>query len=361
MVTGLIVVLGGGGSDEPGDGGPPAPSAGAALGNGELAGSRLIAGWDGLAPPAGLRELIANGSVAGLILFADNVESRSTIRRRLAQLQEIERPEALSEPLLVMVDQEGGPVRRLSGPPQASAQQMGERGADFARTQGEETALSLLGVGVGVDLAPVLDVAVPGGAIDREGRAFGRTAEQVTEAGVDGFAAGIAGGGAVATAKHFPGLGSAGQNTDLSAETIDRSLRRLREVDEAPFAAFVEAGGELVMISLATYPALAARPAAFSSKVVEGELRERLGFSGVTISDGLGAAAAAAFGNPRQIALAAEGAGVDLLLYSDWRAARDAARLFRRGLRAGELPRERFEQAAERVLALRARLAQTSG
>ncbi len=304
-----------------------------------------------------MKQLIAEGSIAGLIVFADNIDSRASIRRRLKRLQAIDPTAAL----LVMVDQEGGQVRRLSGPPQASAERMGQRGPDYAHRQGELTAASLAGVGIGVDLAPVLDVATPGAAIEREQRAFGDTAAAVIESGVDGFAAGLAAGGVAATAKHFPGIGSAEVNTDLAAQRIDRSLLRLREVDEAPFAAFIEAGGELVMVSLATYPALANRPAAFSSKVVEGELRERLGFTGVTISDGLGAAAASAFGSPKRVALAAEAAGIDLLLYSDWRAARDAGRLLRRGLRAGELPRERFQQSAERVSALSARLAAKAG
>lgn len=355
----ILIGAGGGGDEDQGEGDATAATA-AALSNRELAGTRLIAGWDGSTPPAGLRELIGNGSLAGLILFADNIDSRTQIRRTLRRLQAIERPAALSAPLLVTVDQEGGEVRRLAGPPQPSAERIGERGPAFAHREGERTAAGLLGVGVNVDLAPVLDVAVPGSAIDREQRSFGSSAERVIEVGIDGFAAGLRAGGVAATAKHFPGIGSAEVNTDLAAQRIDRSRRRLRELDEAPFAAFVEAGGELVMVGLATYPAFADRPAAFSSKLVEGELRERLGFDGVAISDGLGGAAAGAFGDPRRVALGAEGAGVDLLLYSDWRAARDAGRLFLRGLRKGELPRDRFQRSAARVLELRTQLADRS-
>lgn len=354
FLAGALVGIGGN-DDEPAS--PPSPTE--RLANGTLAGQRLIAGWEGSEPPRGLRRMIRAGRVAGLILFEDNVAGKSSreIAAQIAELQGIPRPGGLEASLLVMVDQEGGQVRRLPTAPAPSAAEMGERGRSFAERQGTRTATGLSGAGFNVDLAPVLDVARAGGAIAREQRSFGASAEQVIEAGVDGFARGLRAGGEVAaTAKHFPGLGAAEINTDEAAQRIALSLDRLRAVDETPFEAFAAAGGELIMLSLATYPALAERPAAFSAKVVEGELRSRLGFEGVTITDGLGAAAAAKFGDPVRVASAAEAAGNDLLLYSDWRAARAAHRLLARRLRSGELDRDRFEASAERVLELRRRL-----
>lgn len=340
-----------------GDGAESQPGPAAELGPAELAGQRLVAGWDGSRPPRGLRRLVASGGVAGVILFADNIGSRRATRRLLRDLQGIERPAALADPLLVMVDQEGGQVRRLDGPPVAGAAEIGSRGSEFAREQGRATAEYLRELGFNVDLAPVLDVARPGGAIEREERAFGSDAETVVATGVEGFAAGLREGGVIATAKHYPGIGAARTNTDEAAQTVALPEGELEAVDEAPFAAFVDVGGEIVMLGLAAYRGLVERPAAFSPKVVEGELRGRLGFEGVTITDGLGAAAAAEFGDPRAVALAAERAGNDLLLYSDWRAARDARRLFTRMLAAGELPDDRFRASAERVLGLRSGLA----
>jgi beta-N-acetylhexosaminidase len=247
-------------------------------------------------------------------------------------------------------------VSRLDGPPTSSAARIGERGADFAREQGRRTGEHLAEIGFNVDLAPVLDVARAGGAIDREQRSFGSDATTVSELGVGGFAAGLREAGVAATAKHFPGIGMVETNTDFAAQRVALAEATLRGVDEVPFEAFVDAGGELVMLSLATYSAFADRPAAFSGKVVTGELRERLGFEGVTITDGLGAAAAAAFGDRPRVALAAVAAGNDLLLYSDWRAAREVHRLLTRRLRRGEVERGEFERAAERVLQLRAAL-----
>ncbi len=295
-----------------------------------------------------------------MILFEDNVRSPRRARREIERLQSIRRPPGLEAPLLVMVDQEGGAVRRLPGPPIPSAAEMGARGREYAMRRGRATARSLAQVGFNVDLAPVLDVARPGSAIGREGRAFGGRPDTVIDAGVDGFALGLATGGPVAaTAKHFPGLGAAAANTDLAAQRITLSADQLRRSDQRPFAAFADAGGEIVMLSLATYPAFADRPAAFSRQVVEGELRSRIGFDGVTITDALDAAAATGFGSRPRVALAAVGAGDDLLLYPDWRAARATGDLLSGRLQSGRLQRERFERAAERVLELRGQLSAT--
>ena len=78
-----------------------------------------------------------------------------------------------------MVDQEGGLVKRVGGAPDASAREMGERGAAFSREQGRRTALNLRDIGVNVNLAPVLDVGRPGGTIAETDRAFGSTAAAV--------------------------------------------------------------------------------------------------------------------------------------------------------------------------------------
>jgi beta-N-acetylhexosaminidase len=347
-VAAATLALSGGGTGE----GPAAGTAAAGLTPGELAGQRIVAGWEGPTPPKGLERMIRSGSVAGVILFDDNVGSEGSTRRTVAKLQRLA-PDSAG-PLLVTVDQEGGLVKRLPGPPDVSAEEMGALGPGYAREQGRAAARSLRSYGVNVDLAPVLDVARPGGAIDNEQRGFGTSPSQVTRAGVGGFAAGLARGGVAATAKHFPGIGMIATNTDFASQEVRTSKGELRRTDEPPFEAFSEAGGELVMLSLATYTAFSDRPAAFSRSVVTGELRNRLGFEGVSITDGLGAAAAQAFGSDGEIALAAVGAGVDLLLYTDWREARSAHRLLRDRVRTGRLGRDEFELSADRVLALRA-------
>jgi beta-N-acetylhexosaminidase len=336
-----------------GDGaGSPRASVASGLPGSQLAGQRLIAGFTGSAPPPALKAMIREGRLAGVILFSANLPGRAADRRLSAELQSLPRPPGLREPLLVMVDQEGGLVKRLAGAPSASAAQMGAAGAAFSRRQGVATAANLRGAGIGVDLAPVLDVARPGGVIAETDRGFGSSAAKVSATAVP-FAEGLRAGGVLATAKHFPGFGAARGNTDFAAQRIDLPKARLRSVDERPYRRFIAAGGEMVMLSTAVYPAFSPRPAAFAAPIATAELRGRLGFEGVSITDALESAAVRTFGGPAAAARAAVAAGTDLLLFADYRAAARAAPALAADLRRRRLGRAAFELSVDRVLRLR--------
>lgn len=352
-----------GDGEDPGEGGgrsavPAAVwlEAAAGLSPSQLAGQRIVAGMAGTEVPAGLRRAIHAGAVAGVILFADNFPSRAAGRRLVAELQAIPRPPGLRQPLLVMADQEGGLVRRIEAPPATSAAAMGARGAVYSRRQGRLTALDLRTAGVNVNLAPVLDVARPGGAIAEADRGWGSSAAAVMATAIP-FATAMQDAGVAATAKHFPGIGAVYGDTDAEVERIDVAKRELRRVDELPFRRFAAVGGELVMLSAAIYPAFSPKPAIFAREIASGELRGRLGFAGVSITDALDTASALSIGSPAEAGVAAARAGVDLLLYTEPGPARAAARALASQLRRGSIERGGFERSAARVLRLRHRLA----
>jgi beta-N-acetylhexosaminidase len=330
----------------------PRPTIASQLPISRLAGQRIVVGFGGAEAPRAVKQMIRAGEVAGVILFAENLPSRATGRRLVRRLQAIPRPAGLREPLLVMVDQEGGLVKRIGGAPTASATQMGIRGAGFSRDQGRATAANLRDVGVNVDLAPVLDVARPGGTIAETERGFGSTAARVSATAIP-FAEGLRSGGLAAAAKHFPGLGAAEENTDFAVQRIDLSKRELRAVDEEPYRDFFSRGGDLVMLSTAIYPAFSPEPAAFARPIATAELRARLGFEGVSITDALETVAVEDFGGPAKAGVAAARAGTDLLLFTDFRAGDSARRALSRGLRTGALSRVAFEASVSRVLRLR--------
>jgi beta-N-acetylhexosaminidase len=338
-----------------GGGGAAMPTVAETLPLGQLAGERVVVGLDGSGVSPKLERAIRRGDIAGVVLFASNFPSRAAGRRLIARLQAIPRPPKLRAPLLVMTDQEGGEVVRVEGPPDASAREMGERGAGFSRAQGRATAASLRELGVNVDLAPVLDVARSGGVIADTDRGFGETAARVTRTAVP-FAEGLQAGGVAATAKHFPGLGAAAENTDFEPQRIDLDKEELRGIDEFPYRAYVRSGGKLVMLSTATYRGLSIAPAAFSRAIATDELRHKLGFRGVSITDSLGGAAVAAFGGQREAAVAGAAAGVDLMLFDDLPSALAGHAALVAQLRRGKLGRGRFETSAQRVLRLRAGL-----
>jgi beta-N-acetylhexosaminidase len=326
----------------------------------ELAGERVVVSVDGNGLTPELRNAIHAGKVAGVVLFEADFPTRAAGRELIGALQAIPRPAKLRRlPLLVMTDQEGGEVKRVDGAPEASAAKMGREGAAYSRRQGVATAANLKDLGVNVDLAPVLDVARSGGVIAATDRGFGTDAEAVAKAAVP-FAVGLQSGGVAATAKHFPGLGSATENTDFEAQRLALPKSELRAVDEAPYRAYIAAEGKLVMLSTANYPAFSDRPAAFTRRIATGELRGRLGFHGVTITDSLGGAAVAAFGGQREAAVDGAAAGDDLLLFDDLPSALAGHEALVAQLHRGGLKRAPFLAAAGRVLRLRAAAAAVS-
>jgi beta-glucosidase-like glycosyl hydrolase len=161
----------------------------------------------------------------------------------------------------------------------------------------------------------------------------------------------------------FPGLGTAtsAQNTDQRPVTLTVPLTALRTIDEYPYQAAIAAGVKLVLVSWAIYPALdPARPAGLSPAIVGGELRQRLGFTGVTITDALEAGALQPFGTIGQRATLAAQAGMDLILCSAQQATEgDQAKIaLENGYQDGTLGQAAFQAALQRVLALKSSLAE---
>ena len=316
----------------------------------QAAGQHMIFAYDGLQPPPALRRRITRGEAAGVILFARNVRSARQVRATMRSLQAIRRPRGLRAPLIVMADQEGGPVRRIAGAPRRPAAAV--RSAAQARADGLAAARTLRNAGVNMDLAPVADVARPGAALARERRTYAQAAQFASA-----FAGGLHEGGVRATAKHYPGFGAATVNTDSAAARIKTPLDELRAVDEPPFAQLVRDGVDAVMLSTAVYPALDTRPAAFSRRWVTGELRERLGFTGVSMTDDLGTPAVASYGSDGRRAVRAVRAGIDLPLFSSsYAAGAKAAEGLLTAARRGDVGERSLRDGASRVLALRAKL-----
>ncbi len=331
---------------------PPPPSAG--LSDGQLAGQRVVLSYSGAIPPAGLLRRIRRGGAAGVILFARNVRSTDAVRRSVASLQRAARRSPVKEPLLVMVDQEGGAVRRLGGGPRRPASAVQSTAA--ARADGGTAARALRRARVNVDLAPVADLCRRGAAIAREGRCYSRS-PRVAARLAGAFADGVCAGGVQATLKHFPGFGRAAVNTDDAPATIRTPLARLRATDEEPFRA-LRGRAPLVMLSSAVYPALdGERPAPFSKQIATRELRGRVDYRGVSITDDLETPAVARFGGPGARARLGARAGTDLLLFARTTAAgAKAAAALRASLRRDGLSRRAFRASVDRVLRLRARL-----
>lgn len=291
----------------------------AALTPQQQAGQRVVFSYSGTTVPQSLLTQISAGQAAGVIFFGDNISSLAQITSAVQQLRQANLSSPSPAPLLLMTDQEGGQVRRLPGAPVQSAKQIGASAdpAGAAAAAGTGAGDLLRSVGMNVNLAPVLDVYRTAGDFeDQYERSYSTDPEVVSVCGRSFITAQQAT-GVAATAKHFPGLGpaTATQNTDLRPVTLRTSLSELRNKDEVPYVAALTAGVDLVMVSWAIYSHLdAAHPAGLSPTVVQGELRDRFSFTGVTITDAIGAGALSALGTPAQNAVTAAAAGMDLIL-----------------------------------------------
>jgi len=231
---------------------------------------------------------------------------------------------------LVFADQEGGAVRAFPQlPPGKWARAMVSKREAFVA--GRATAHGLVGTGVHVDLAPVLDL--PDGPLGS--RQFRSPSFGVA------FARGLAAGGAGACVKHFPGLGSLPFSTDEQPYVRGR----LREVDLKPYRAAIEGEVPCVMVGHGVYSRLGPRRAALQPETYE--LLRSLGFEGVAITDSLNVVR----GRAVEWALAAVRAGADLLLYTSGTEARRVVRALEPLARRGEL-----DEHVQRVLRFRSSL-----
>lgn len=364
--TGLVVAVGAAGAFGSSRPAPRPHALVQRLSLAQLAGQRIIYAYAGLVPPRSLLSAIRSGEAGGVIFFAPNIAGVGQIRGVIAQLQRASLAGPLHAPLLMLTDQEGGEVRRLPGAPVLSEKQIGQSSdaAAQAAVAGAGAARVLHGAGVNVNLAPVLDVyRRPGNFIDQFQRSYASAPATVSRLGA-AFIAAQQARSVAATAKHFPGLGAAArsQNTDLRPVTISSSASTLRGVDELPYRSAIAAGVKLVMTSWAVYPALDShRPAGLSPTVIGGELRRRLGFRGVTITDGIDAGAVTPYGSLGRRSVLAAAAGADLILCAATNPADNtpaqgitARTALVAALAHHQLSLGAARQSAQRILALRA-------
>lgn len=294
-------------------------------------------------PAPSLLARIGAGQVGGVILLGNGWTNETATRAAVARMQQVACRRG--RPLLVAVDQEGGTVKRLRwAPPTLAAAEMTTTAT--ALSQARATAAALRDAAIGIDLAPVADVLSTSRSFLGT-RSFGSDPATVA-ALVRSFVLGLQGGHIAATAKHFPGLGSAVASTDDRAVAITRSAAFL-EARLAPF----QAGTKLVMVSNASYPALdpSGSPAVFSRTIVTDLLRGQLGFDGVVVTDALDAKSVASTPDAGERALAA---GVDLLLYSQSAASETGYATLVRDAAASPTVRAELATAVQRLDALEA-------
>ncbi len=308
--------------------------------------------WE--APEAQLRPWLGDLNLGGVILLGG---SPAELALRTRQLQGW-----AQTPLLIAADIEEGVGHRFPGatwfPPPLALRALGDRAAarTYARIMGATTAREALALGINWVLAPVVDVNNNPENPVINVRAFGETPPEVCELAI-AFLQGCQDYPVLTTAKHFPGHGDTATDSHLELPTLPHTAARLEAVELAPFRAAIAAGVDTVMTAHLLVPAWDAQhPATLSSALLTGLLRDRLGFSGLIVTDALIMGGLASSGPPTELCVQALAAGADVLLMPPDPAAAITAILA--AVQSGRLAAARIQAAWERVQAAKAKLAQ---
>lgn len=293
--------------------------------------------------------------VGSAIIYAFNIKSSDQLKALISGMQADS-----SIPLLVATDQEGGSVNRMStieGPLSSAAAMGATNNPSYVRQRGAQDATALASVGINLNLAPVVDVLNTTSG-DIVSRSFGTTPSHVSSM-AGAYLEGLQASGKVAgTLKHFPGLGDVPVDPHYKLYTLTRSQAALNQIDWAPYRALLASGDVYAVMS--THIVLAAvdptRPASLSKPVLTGILRDKLGFNGVIITDGIYMHSLAAYGLD-QIAVDAVEAGNDIIC-STYSIESTAAVInaIKAAVKSGKLSKSRIDDSVRRILLLKLRL-----
>lgn len=304
---------------------------------------------------AALRSYMESTGIGGFLLMGANVPGDEASLRALTAALTLD--PAL--PPLIAVDQEGGDVSRL--PWDAFPSALTLKGAPPAAVQDAFAGRAALvrRAGIGVNFGVVADeTADPASFIYR--RVLGTT----PDAAASSVAAAVRGeaGAAASTLKHFPGHGATAADSHATIPATAMPYDQWRATEAVPFAAGIDADAPMLMFGHLAYTAVDPAPASLSAEWHR-IAREDLGFDGIAVTDDLGMLQASGdprYADPAANAVAALAAGNDLVLtvvFSTPDTGPRTVDAIVAAVESGALPAARLEDAAERVTALRLRLA----
>jgi beta-N-acetylhexosaminidase len=327
----------------------------------QLAGQRLMVGFEGRQFNDDLRWLIQDLRIGGLILFKLNIETPDQVRQLCADCQACA-TRCGQPPLLIAVDQEGGPVARLRAPFTEFPGNPHMRGLEDARHFGEVTARELKSVGINMDMAPVVDVAPADMSGIMADRVFGSDPAHVSAMGNTVIET-LQQQGVMAVAKHFPGIGRTVLDSHLDLPVFKDDPSVMETIEFPPFAAAMQAGVSAVMLSHILYERIDARwPASLSPAIARDLLRDRFGYRGVAITDDLDMGAIQRHFDIRTAIRQIMAAEIDIaLICHKGPDIETAFETLCARIKADAGQRDKTIEAADRILALKNRFLQRPG
>lgn len=302
------------------------------------------------------REGVTAHPVGGIVYFAQNLLDPEQTTTMLANVKQFYADAGNVAPFIA-VDEEGGTVVRVADNEAFGAQDVGDASAlgsagdtEAAKRAAEQIADYLMPLGFNLDFAPVADVVDPLRSDTMGLRSFSSdaaVAADMVRAEVEGFRDKKM----LCCAKHFPGIGAAAGDSHEGAITIEATNEELETVDLVPFRAAIESGAPMIMVGHVSLPNIVgdSTPAPLSSAVVQGMLRDSLGYTGIIVTDSLSMGAITNYYTPAEAAVAALKAGCDVPLMPE--RFDEAYQGVLNAVQAGELTEERIDESLIRILA----------
>lgn len=301
------------------------------------------------------REGVTAHPVGGIVYFAQNLLDPEQTTTMLANVKQFYADAGNVAPFIA-VDEEGGTVVRVADNEAFGAQDVGDASAlgsagdtEAAKRAAEQIADYLMPLGFNLDFAPVADVVDPLRSDTMGLRSFSSdaaVAAGMVRAEVEGFRDKKM----LCCAKHFPGIGAAAGDSHEGAITIEATNEELETVDLVPFRAAIEAGVPMIMVGHVSLPNIVgdSTPAPLSSAVVQGMLRDSLGYTGIIVTDSLSMGAITDYYTPAEAAVAALKAGCDIPLMPE--RLDEAYQGVLSAVQVGELTEERLDESLIRIL-----------
>lgn len=283
------------------------------LTNEQLAGQRLMIGFEGTEFSDELRYLIDRLKIGGIILFAYNIKSPDQVAELCTSIQNHVTAGG-NPPLFIGVDQEGGQVARLKAPFTEFPGNPHMKNEDDAIEFAKITATELTQVGINMNMAPVMDIAPREMDSIMADRVFGHDPEQVKRMGVKVIRH-LQQNNIMAVAKHFPGIGRTTLDSHLDMPSLDANLSDLQAFDIIPFEASIKNDVSGIMLSHILYPKIDSQwPASLSERIARELLRDQMGFTGLTLTDDLDMGAIATRYDIGTIVQRTLAAGIDIVM-----------------------------------------------
>ncbi len=252
----------------------------------QLAGQRLMVGFEGAELTNDLRFVINRLKIGGIILFAGNLIHPEQIKNLCRSVQSFA-VACGSPPLFIAIDQEGGAVARLGAPFTQFPGNPHMKGRRDAVRFAETTAKELAEVGINMNMAPVLDTAPLNIASIMADRSFGHNPVWVSEMGVTVIEH-LQQRQIMAVAKHFPGIGRTVLDSHIEMPTLNIDISTMESSDLLPFREAINCQVAGIMLSHILYPEIDPRwPASLSPIIAKNLLRGQMSFQGVVMTDDL--------------------------------------------------------------------------